>query len=86
MNQISECICKNKGKAIRILLDAKAYHLFRGGLKSILWNQETYQKLMKKQQSLFGRESIKGWAFREFKQEMMEDEAFAVMLFIPPLL
>lgn len=77
LNPISKHICKNKGKDAQILLDAKTYHLLRGGLKSILWNQETYQKLMKKQQVLFGRESIKGWVFREFKQEMMEDEEFA---------
>lgn len=79
LNPIPKHICKNKGKDVQILLDAKTYHLFRGGLKSILWNQETYQKLMKKQQVLFGRESIKGWVFREFKQEMMEDEEFASM-------
>lgn len=79
LNPISKHICKNKGKDVQILLDAKTYHLFRGGLKSILWNQETYNKLLKKQQALFGRESIKGWAFREFKQEMMEDEEFASM-------
>ncbi len=78
LNPISKHICKNKSKNVQILLDTKTYHLLRGGLKSILWNQETYQKLMKKQQVLFGRESIKGWVFREFKQEMMEDEEFAV--------
>lgn len=66
-------------KDVRVLLDAKAYHLFRGGLKSILWNQEIYQKLMKKQQALFGRESMKRWAFQEFKQEMMENEEFDAM-------
>ncbi|MDO4322583.1 MAG: hypothetical protein Q4C61_08635 [Lachnospiraceae bacterium] len=79
LNPIPKHICKNKGKDVQILLDAKTYHFFRGGLKSILWNQETYQKLMKKQQVLFGRESIKGWVFREFKQEMMGDEEFASM-------
>lgn len=77
LNPISRHICKNKGKDVQILLDAKTYHLLCGGLKSIRWNQETYKKLMKKQQVLFGRESIKGWAFRELKQEMMEDEEFA---------
>ncbi len=79
LNPISKHSCKNKGKNVQILLDAKTYHLFRGGLKSILWNQEIYQKLIKKQRALIGRESIKGWAFREFKQEMTEDEEFASM-------
>ena len=79
LNPMSKHICKNKGKDVQIFLDAKTYHLLQGGLKSILWNQETYQKLMKKQQVLFGRESIKEWVFREFKQEMTADEEFASM-------
>lgn len=79
LNPISRHICKNKGKDVQILLDAKTYHLLCGGLKSIRWNQEIYQKLIKKQQALFGRESIKGWVFWEFKQGLMEDEEFAAI-------
>ena len=77
LNPVAESVRRNKDKDVKILLDAKPYHLYRGGLKAILWNQEAYQKLMKKQQALFGRENIREWAFREFKQELMEDESFA---------
>lgn len=62
-----------------IILDAKCYHLLYGGLKALLWNQENYRKIMEMRKSLSGRESVKGWAFREFKQELMEDEEFAAM-------
>lgn len=62
-----------------IILDAKRYYLLRGGLKALLWNQGNYRKIMKMRKSLSGRESIKGWVFREFKQEIMEDEEFAAM-------
>lgn len=67
------------GKNRPIILDAKHYHLLHGGLKALLWNQGNYRKIMEMRKSLSGRESIKGWVFREFKQELMEDEEFAAM-------
>lgn len=67
------------GKNRPIILDAKRYHLLHGGLKALLWNQRNYRKIMEMRKSLSGRESIKGWVFREFKQELMEDEEFAAM-------
>lgn len=62
-----------------IILDAKRYYLLHGGLKALLWNQENYRKIMEMRKSFSGRKSIKGWVFREFKQELMEDEEFAAM-------
>ncbi len=67
------------GKGKPIILDAKRYYFLRGGLKALLWNQGNYRKIMEMRKSLSGRESIKGWIFREFKQELMEDEEFAAM-------
>ncbi len=67
------------GNRKKIVLDAKTYHLLRGGLNAILWNQKNYRRVMEKQRALSGRESIKGWTFREVKQELMEDEEFSAM-------
>ena len=67
------------GKSSSVFLDEKRYHLLHGGLKALLWNQGSYRKIMEMRKSLSARESIKGWAFREFKQELMEDEEFAAM-------
>lgn len=69
-----------KARAARgILLGEEEYHLVRGGLKAVRWNQKNYVQAVKPQQKLAVRGGMGRLVAEELRQGMEEEEAFAGM-------
>ncbi len=62
-----------------IILGEEQYHLVRGGLKALQWNQENCMRTVKLQQKLAARDSLGKLAVTALRQGMEEDEEFAGM-------
>ncbi len=54
-------------------------HLLKGGLRAMVWNKKSYMAAMERRRGIAARGTVKGWAVRRFRDEMMEDEEFAGM-------
>lgn len=54
-------------------------HLLKGGLQAMVWNKKSYMAAMERNRKMAGRGTVKQWAVRRFREEMMEDEEFSGM-------
>ncbi len=62
-----------------ILLEPEEYHLFRGGLKALRWNQGAYIKAERLRQKLAVRGGLGRLAAGSLERGMEEDETFAAL-------